>query len=120
MAKTAAKKEPIIKKICLQGVKNLADYLLATAYREKPEDLESWLESDECEYLCFCAQKDLVHYKRSSREANRRWHKDQALRDKIEREFWYAFQVADFGQNTFGDFSLPEVKKFNLSTQSTQ
>lgn len=116
MPKTAVKKEPIIKKICLQGVKNLADYLLATAYREPKEELEKWLESDECEYLCFCAQKDLAFYKRASREANRRWYENQGLRDKIEREIWYAFHLESHGQLTFGDFALPEVKKFNLST----
>lgn len=114
MAETVVKKEPIIKNICLQGVKNLVDYLLATAYREKKEILESWLESEECEYLCFCAQKDYNFYKRASREANRRWHENNGLREKVEREFWYAFHEADdFGQLSFGDFAAPEIKKIS-------
>jgi predicted transcriptional regulator YdeE len=116
MAKTAEKKEPIIKKVCLQGVKNLVDYMLATAYREKKDILERWLESEECEYLCFVAQKDYNFYKRLSREANKRWFENQGLREKVAREFWYVFQEAEHGQNTFGDFALPEIKKYNLSS----
>lgn len=103
-----------LKELNTDGVKNLVNYMLESAYRERYDNcFEAWLESDECEYACYCAQKDFELYKKAQREAHVRWVKNRALQDKKEREFWYSFEVSKYGQNTFGNFLPPEIKKLN-------
>lgn len=117
-----ATSEPILgEKLNLDGVKNLVDSLLFDAYKDyKKEEydlLKLWLDSEECEYACFCAQIDYNYYKKAQTEAFFRKKETGRLKPKIEREFWYDFETSMFGQKTFGSFAAPEIKKLESDTK---
>lgn len=116
-AAVATSKPSLGEKLNLDGVKNLVNYMLFKAFRDYKADeyplLKYWLDSEECEFACYCAQVDYNYYKKTQTEAFYRWKETRSLKPKIEREFWYGFEVSKFGQKTFGSFALPEVKKLD-------